>query len=88
MDAETLRARRGPLRGAATALAAGRLQAELLALGADAASGRAEESVLPNACKLRSVRKIRIVDSTSLGNSLWTYDFHPLQLRICLSQNL
>ena len=34
--------------------------------------------------KLR-VRKLRIADSEFLGNSLWTWEFHPLKFRICFS---
>ena len=31
---------------------------------------------------------LRFVDSTFPGNSLWTWEFHPLNLRFCLSQTL
>ena len=37
--------------------------------------------------KLRT-RKLRIADSEIPGNSLWTWEFHPLKLRTCLSQTL
>ena len=31
---------------------------------------------------------LRSVDSTFPGKSLWTWEFHPLKLKLCLKQTL
>ena len=37
---------------------------------------------------LLTLRLLRLLESNFLGNSLWAWEFHPLQLRLCLSQTL
>ena len=48
------------------------------------------------ACRGQQIRPItllrfsllRFLDSEFLGDSLWTGEFHPVKLRLCLSQTL
>ena len=37
---------------------------------------------------LLSLSLLRLLDSNLPGDSLWAWEFHPLRLRVCLSQNL
>ena len=37
---------------------------------------------------LITLRLLRLLESNFPGNSLWAWEFHPLKLRLCLSQTL
>ena len=60
----------------------------ILTLPAQALRRRAEEELHPISLRLLRLPLLRFVDSNFPGNSPWPWEFDPLTLRFCLSQQL
>ena len=56
------------------------------------AGGRRHEQLVadptPNLPTVLTLSLLRLLDSKFPGNPLWAWEYHPLQLRLCLSQTL